>query len=256
MRLKNNVALISGAANGVPGKLPGFGGATAWLFAREGAKVVIADINEQQGEATAEQIRASGHDAIFVRLNVTSEEDWANAIQSTVSYFGKLDVLVNNDGTASRETVENTTVEMWDGQMEIHAKGAFLGTKMAVPEMRKIGKGSIVNISSIFGIIGSPSSTAYHAAKGAVRIFTKAAAIQYAQDGIRVNSVHPGYVDTPMTHELFADPDLLKTRTESVPMKRFGTVDEIAYGVLYLASEEASYVTGTELVIDGGTTAQ
>lgn len=178
------------------------------------SKAAITDINEQQGEATAEQIRASGHDAIFVRLNVTSEEDWANAIQSTVSYFGKLDVLVNNAGTASRETVENTTVEVWDEQMEIHAKGTFLGTKMAVPEMRNVEKGSIVNISSIFGIIGSPSSTAYHAAKGAVRIFTKAAAIQYAHDGIRVNSVHLGYVDPPMTHELFADPDLLKTRTD------------------------------------------
>ncbi len=256
MRLEGKAALITGAANGVSGKLMGFGGASARIFAREGAKVAIADINEQDGETTAAQIRGSGADAIFVRLDVTSEEEWANALRVVVSQFGKLDILVNNAGSTSRETVEDTTIEMWDGQMEVHAKGAFLGAKAVIPEMRKAGGGSIVNVSSIFGMIGSPSSTAYHAAKGAVRVFTKAAAIQYAKDRIRVNSVHPGYVDTPMTHQYFTDADLVARRTESVPMKRFGTVEEIAYGILYLASDEASYVTGAELVIDGGATAQ
>ncbi len=256
MRLAGKVAMITGAANGVKGELMGFGGVSAWLFAREGAKVVITDIDDEDGEITARQIRDSGGEAVFVRLDVTNEEEWEDAVRAAVSCFGKLDILVNNAGTTSRETVENTTVEMWDGQMEVHAKGAFLGTRAVIPEMRRVGGGSIVNVSSIFGLIGSPSSTAYHAAKGAVRIFTKAAAVQYAGEGIRVNSVHPGYVDTPMTHKYFTDPGLFARRTESVPMKRFGTAEEIAYGILYLASDEASYVTGAELVIDGGTTAQ
>ena len=256
MRLAGKVAMITGAANGVKGKLTGFGGVSAWLFAREGAKVVITDIDDEDGEITARQIRDSGGEAVFVRLDVTNEKEWEDAVRAAVSCFGRLDILVNNAGTTSRETVENTTVEMWDGQMEVHAKGAFLGTRAVIPEMRRVGGGSIINVSSIFGLIGSPSSTAYHAAKGAVRIFTKAAAVQYAGEGIRVNSVHPGYVDTPMTHKYFTQPDLFARRTESVPMKRFGTAEEIAYGILYLASDEASYVTGAELVIDGGTTAQ
>ena len=255
MRLEGKVALITGAANGVRGKLMGFGGGASWLFAREGAKVVLADVNEQDGETTASQICGSGADALFVKLDVTREQDWADAVRAAVSRFGKLDILVNSAGTTSRDTVEDTTIEVWDSQMDIHAKGTFLGAKAAIPEMRRAGGGSIVNVSSIFGMIGSPSSTAYHAAKGAVRIFTKAAAIQYAREGIRVNSVHPGYVDTPMTHKFFRDPELAGRRTESVPMKRFGTVEEIAYGILYLASDESSYVTGAELVIDGGTTA-
>ncbi len=256
MRLEGKVAMITGAANGVRGELMGFGGVSAWLFVREGAKVVITDIDDEDGEMTARQIRESGGEAVFVRLDVTGEEEWEDAVRAAVSCFGRLDILVNNAGTASRETVENTTVEMWDGQMEVHAKGTFLGTRAAIPEMRRVGGGSIVNVSSIFGLIGSPSSTAYHAAKGAIRSFTKAAAVQYAGEGIRVNAVLPGYVDTPMTHRFFTDAELVAGRTESVPMKRFGTAEEIAYGILYLASDEASYVTGAELVIDGGTTAQ
>ncbi len=256
MRLEGKVAMITGAANGVRGKLMGFGGVSAWLFVREGAKVVITDIDDEDGEMTARQIRESGGEAVFVRLDVTGEEEWEDAVRAAVSCFGRLDILVNNAGTASRETVENTTVEMWDGQMEVHAKGTFLGTRAVIPEMRRVGGGSIVNVSSIFGLIGSPSSTAYHAAKGAIRSFTKAAAVQYAGEGIRVNAVLPGYVDTPMTHRFFTDAELVDRRTESVPMKRFGTAEEIAYGILYLASDEASYVTGAELVIDGGTTAQ
>ena len=255
MRLEGKVAMITGAANGVRGKLMGFGGVSAWLFTREGAKVVIADIDEEDGEMTARQVREAGGDAVFVRLDVTSEGEWDDAVRAAVSCFGRIDVLVNNAGTSSRTPVEDTTVEMWDGQMEVHAKGAFLGTRAVIPEMRRIGGGSIVNVSSIFAMIGSPSSTAYHAAKGAIRSFTKAAAIQYAGEGIRVNSVYPGYVNTPMTQRYFTDAELVARRTESVPMKRFGTAEEIAYGILYLASDEASYVTGAELVIDGGTTA-
>ena len=255
MRLEGKVAMITGAANGVRGKLMGFGGVSAWLFAREGAKVVITDIDEEDGEITARQIRESGGEAVFVRLDVTSEGEWEDAVRAAVSCFGRIDVLVNNAGTSSRETVEKTTVDMWDGQMEVHAKGAFLGARAVIPEMRRIGGGSIINVSSIFALIGSPSSTAYHAAKGAIRSFTRAAAVQYAGEGIRVNAVFPGYVTTPMTQRYFTDAELVGRRTESVPMKRFGRAEEIAYGILYLASDEASYVTGADLVIDGGTTA-
>ena len=203
MRLEGKVALISGAAHGVQGELMGFGGASAWLFVREGAKVVLGDINEEDGARTATQIRESGGEALFVRLDVTREEEWIHAIRTTVNEFGRLDILVNSAGTGARTTVEETTEEIWDGQMAVHAKGVFLGTKHAIPEMRKIGGGSIVNISSIMGIVGAAQVPAYSAAKGAIRLFTKSAAIQYATENIKVNSVHPGFVVTPMTQPVF-----------------------------------------------------
>ena len=256
MRLEGKVALISGAATGVDGELMGFGGATAKLFVREGAKVVLTDINEESGQKTASEIREQGGDAMFLRLDVTQEQDWINAIQATVSSYGKLDILVNNAGTGAQFTVEDTPEEVWDSQMDIHAKGTFLGTKHAIPEMRKAGGGSIINVSSIYGIVGSPSSTAYHAAKGAIRLFTKAAAIQYAKENIRVNSVHPGYARTPLTSRGYADPERYQWVLDRTPMGRVGVADDIAYGILYLASDEASFVTGAELVIDGGMTAQ
>jgi len=256
MRLEGKVALISGAATGVDGELMGFGGATAKLFVREGAKVVLTDINEESGQKTASEIREQGGDAMFLRLDVTREQDWIDAVQATVSSYGKLDILVNNAGTGAQFTVEDTTEEVWDSQMDIHAKGTFLGTKHAIPEMRKAGGGSIINVSSIYGIIGSPSSTAYHAAKGAVRLFTKSAAIQYAKENIRVNSVHPGYARTPLTSRGYADPERYQWVLDRTPLGRVGAADDIAYGILYLASDEASFVTGAELVIDGGMTAQ
>jgi len=157
MRLEGKVALISGAATGIEGELMGFGGAAARLFAQEGAKVVLSDINEEGGLKTAEQIRESGGDAIFVRLDVTNEQDWIDAIQTTVTRFGRLNILVNNAGTSARLTVEETTSEIWDGQMALHAKGVFLGTKHAIPEMRRIGGGSIINLSSINGLVGGPT---------------------------------------------------------------------------------------------------
>ena len=256
MRLEGKIALISGAATGVEGELMGFGGAAAQLFVREGAKVGLGDIKEELGQKTAAQIKEAGGDALFVYLDVTSEQDWKNAIEATVSSFGRLDILVNNAGTAARYTVEETTEELWDAQMNVHAKGVFLGTKHAIPEMRKVGGGSIINISSILGLVGSPSSAAYSAAKGAIRMFSKAAAIQYAPDSIRVNSVHPGYALTPLTEEAFSNPALINPRLSTVPMGRLGSADDIAYGILYLASDESSFVTGSELVIDGGMTAQ
>ena len=256
MRLEGKVALITGAAAGVEEELMGFGGAAARLFAREGAKVVLTDILVEQGERSAAEIRELGGEAIFVKLDVTSDEDWKNAIQATLDAYGRLDVMVNNAGTSGPATVEDTTIEVWDGQMDVHAKGVFLGTKYAIPEMRKVGGGSIINTSSIYGLVGSVGSTAYHAAKGAIRIFTKATAIQYASDGIRVNSVHPGFMRTPLTQRRFDDPEREAELLARIPMNRIGNADEIAYGILYLASDESSFVTGSELVIDGGVTAQ
>ena len=218
--------------------------------------MVLTDIQEEMGEKTAAQIREHGGDAVFLRLDVTDEVNWRDAIQYTVSNYGRLDVLVNNAGTAVPWNVEDTTVDAWDGQMDVHAKGTFLGTKHAIPEMRKIGGGSIINISSIYGIIGSPRSTAYHAAKGAVRLFTKSAAIQYAKENIRVNSVHPGYALTPLTQGSYDKQEQRELLLERIPIGRLGVADDIAYGILYLASDESSFVTGSELVIDGGTTAQ
>ena len=256
MRLNNKVALITGAAHGVKGELMGFGGASAWLFAEEGAKVVLTDVDAANGEKTAAQMREAGHDAIFRRLDVTSEDDWIAAVQAAIDAYGRLDILVNNAGTGGRARVEDTTEALWQAQMDIHAKGCFLGTKHAVPHMRAAGGGSIINISSIYGIVGSETSTAYHAAKGASRIFTKSAAIQLAKDGIRVNSVHPGFMLTPMTRDSFGvEPG--KSRVLSrIPMRRIGEPMEIARGILFLASDESAYITGSELVMDGGMTAQ
>jgi NAD(P)-dependent dehydrogenase (short-subunit alcohol dehydrogenase family) len=255
-RLSGKVALVTGAANGLDGQLMGFGGAFARTAAREGASVVIADIDEDNGRLTAAQIEAGGTKALFARLDVTSEADWQAAIQSAVDAFGRLDVLVNSAGIHALYDVEHTSEQDWDRVMAVHGKGAFLGTKYAVPHMRESGGGSIVNISSIAAMGGSPSNTAYHAAKGAIRSFTKSAAIQLASDGIRVNSLHPGFADTPFTSGPFSAPGALERRLKQVPMGRLGTAQEVANASLYLASDESSYVTGAELVIDGGFLAQ
>ena len=255
MRLKGKVAIISGAAHGVQGEVMGFGGATSWLFSREGAKVVLTDIDEEAGEKTASQIRDEGGDAIFLPLDVTKEQDWINAIKVTVSEFGKLDILLNNAGSSDggKSTVEKLTVETWNKYMDLLVKGAFLGTKHAIPEMRKQGGGSIVNIGSICALRGG-NSTTYRTGKAAIRFFTKATAIQYAKENIRANCIHPGYFDTPMTHHMTKES--LNWHLSRSPMGRFGKVEDIAHGVLYLASDEASFVTGTDLIIDGGVTAQ
>ncbi len=256
MRLQDKVALVTGAAHGVKGELMGFGGASAWLFAEEGAKVMLTDIDVESGERTAAQMREEGHDAAFRRLDVTREADWKAAVQATIDAYGRLDVLVNNAGTGGRPNVEETTEEIWQGQMDVHAKGVFLGTKHAIPHMRAVGGGSIINISSIYGLVGSSGSTAYHAGKGASRIFTKSAAVQLAKDGIRVNSVHPGFIHTPMTDAGVNTEQRRRFMLDRIPMGRIGSVMEIARGILFLASDESSYMTGSELVIDGGMTAQ
>ena len=249
-RMDGKVALISGGARGQ-------GAAEARLFAQEGAKVVIGDLLDVDGMRVAAEIAELGGEAVYVHLDVTREEDWRSAVQVAVSAFGKLDVLVNNAGIWRRGRVEDTSVEDWDAVQNVNSKGVFLGTKAAIPEMRKAGGGSVINISSTAGLVGGPRSTAYTASKGAVRLFTKATAIQYAGEGIRSNSIHPGPIDTEMIQQVWQGED--NSREESIartPLGRVGTVDDIAYGALFLASDESSFMTGSELVIDGGSTAQ
>ena len=258
--MAGKVALITGAAAGLAGEVQGIGGATTRLFAEEGASVTIADIVDGPGETTAAQIMDNGGEALFVHLDVTREPEWPRAIEATVAAFGRLDVLVSCAGTVAPGTVEDTTVDTWDAQMAVHATGAFLGIKHAAPAMRRTGGGSIVVISSISGMVGGSGGAAYPAAKGASRLLARAAAIQYAGEGIRVNSVHPGYTETPLAQEavrLLAESGVSSDfRVNRVPMGRQARPREIAQGILYLASDEASNVTGAELVIDGGVTAQ
>lgn len=250
MRLEGKVALISGGARGQ-------GAVEAKLFAREGAKVVFGDILDESGKQVEAEIHEAGGEATYVHLDVTREDDWRTAVNTAIDRYGKLDILVNNAGILIRKGIEDTTEEDWDRIMGVNAKGAFLGTKHSIPAMRQAGGGSIVNISSTAGLVASPSGSAsYTASKGAVRLLTKSTAVQYAKEGIRCNSIHPGPIDTDMIQETLTNPAKLEERMQRLPMGRVGTADEIAYGVLYLASEEASFVTGSELVIDGGTTAQ
>ena len=198
MRLDGKVALISGGGRGM-------GAAEARLFAREGTSVVIGDVLEEEGRQVEAQIGEAGGQALFLRLDVTSESDWIDTVAAAVSRFGKLDILVNNAGvsgagaSSAQTMVEETTAEAWDRVMDVNAKGVFLGTKAVIPEMRRAGGGSIINISSIYGLVGSGGGSAYHASKGAVRLLTKSTAVQYASEGIRANSVHPGFINTPMT---------------------------------------------------------
>ena len=248
MRLEGKVALISGGARGM-------GAEEALLFAREGARVVIADVLEAEGRALAASI--PGGQAIFVRLDVTKEADWQRAVSLAEEIYKRLDILVNNAGVSAVGGIEDTTVEEWDRVMSVNAKGVFLGTKYAIPAMQRAGGGSIINISSQLGIVAmNESSPQYIASKGAVRLLTKSTAIQYAADAIRCNSVHPGPIVTPMTEGRRSDPAVRELMTSRIPLGRYGEAIDVAYGVLYLASDEASFITGSELVIDGGWVAQ
>ena len=250
-RLDGKVALISGGARGQ-------GAAEAETFVKEGARVVFGDIRDDEGKKVEAAIRARGGDALYVHLDVTSETDWHAAVQTTTSRYGKLDVLINNAAIViPRVPIEERTVAEWDRVMAVNARGVFLGTKHAIPAMRRAGGGSIVNIFSVAGIGQSlHQEPAYAASKGAIRIFTKVTASQHAKDKIRCNSVHPGPVDTDMFHSAFSDKEAMQRRLDRVPLRRMGTVAEIVTAVLYLASEESSYMTGSELVIDGGALAQ
>ena len=249
-RLAGKVALISGGARGQ-------GAAETRLFVREGAAVVFGDVLDDEGKKVEAEIRANGGRATYVHLDVTREADWRAAVATAVQTYGRLSVLVNNAGILFRAKIEDTSEADWDRIMAVNVKGVFLGTKAALPALRQAGGGSIINISSTAGLVGSPGGTAaYTATKGAVRLFTKSTAIQHAREGIRCNSVHPGPIVTDMIKDVLDDQKAWEGRLRRLPMGRAGTADEVAYGVLYLASDESSYVTGSELVIDGGTTAE
>jgi NAD(P)-dependent dehydrogenase (short-subunit alcohol dehydrogenase family) len=233
------------------------GAVEARLFATEGARVVLGDVLEAEGRQVEADISAAGGEVLFVRLDVTQEADWQEAVGTAINRFGKLDILVNNAGISGQSLVEQTTVADWDRVMEVNAKGVFLGTRAAIPAMRRSGGGSIINISSQLGLVGvDNSSPQYQASKGAVRLLTKATAMQYAREGIRANSVHPGPIATPLNAARRADPQQYQLTVSRIPLGRYGQPEDVAYGVLYLASDESAFVTGSELVIDGGWTAQ
>jgi len=246
MRLENKVAIVSGAASGM-------GAATARRFAREGAKVVVADMLEAEGKAVAAGINTAGGTAEFMALNVTDEANWNAVVAAAVAKWGKLDILVNNAGISGSAVNDLLESGIWERVMAVNSTGVFLGTAAAVRQMQKNGGGSIVNISSISGVVGQTMvHMSYNASKGAVRTMTKATAVQFGKDNIRCNSIHPGLMPPMRTSGATADPVVRAKMLRAVPLGRNGEVDEVANAVLFLASDEASYVTGAELYVDGG----
>jgi NAD(P)-dependent dehydrogenase (short-subunit alcohol dehydrogenase family) len=248
MRVKDKVALISGAASGM-------GAETARLFAREGAKaVVIGDLLEAEGRKVADEINAAGGTAAFLRLDVTDEASWQDVVGKTMAAHGRLDILVNNAGISGSGEEDLFSTDAWDRLMAINARGVFLGCKHGIAAMRKSGGGgAIVNLSSVSGLLGQPGIHAgYNASKGAVRLLTKSMAVQHARDNIRVNSVHPGLMPPMRTSGRTASTQVRERILEGVPMRRAGRADEVATAILFLVSEDASYITGAELVVDGG----
>jgi NAD(P)-dependent dehydrogenase (short-subunit alcohol dehydrogenase family) len=247
-RLKGKVALISGGARGQ-------GAAEARLFVNEGAKVVVGDVLDDQAASLAREINGTSPSLVAVHLDVTRGTDWRNAVATCEREFGGLDILVNNAGIFNTAGLEDTSEELWDAIVSINQKGVWLGMKEVVAAMRKRGGGSIVNISSVAGLTGSQGSTAYHGTKGAVRLLTKSAAVQYGRDGIRVNSVHPGLINTTMI-DIIPKEQREYIVKNVVPLGREGAPEDVAKLVLFLASDDSSYCTGAEFVVDGGLTAQ
>jgi cyclopentanol dehydrogenase len=252
-RLAGKVALVTGGASGI-------GAATCRLFAQEGAAgLLIADINEADGKSLQTELTRQGGRATFRRLDVTQAAQWAETVDAVLARYDRLDVLVNNAGRGGplvRPVVEHTTEEGWDITFATNAKGPFLGMKHAIPAMRRSGGGSIINVVSVYAMVGDDFGTAYIASKGAVRALTRTAAVQYAKEGIRVNAVFPGFVETPMTRDLHAQPGVREKRTGLTLLGRLAQPEDIAWGILYLATDESAYMTGSELVIDGGVTAR
>ena len=252
-RVKGKVAIVTGGAGGL-------GKAEASLLAKEGAAVVVTDVDEVSIKRVAEEISSNGGKAISVQHNVAGEAEWAKVIQKTLDEFGRLDVLVNNAGVIIYKKIEDTSLEEWRWLMSVNLDGVFLGTKFAIETMKNNGGGSIINIASVAGLIGNPDAAAYHASKGGVRSLSKAAAIECSKAGygynIRVNSIYPGVIQTRMADDLMKDEAKYKTALSWHAMGHFGEPEDIAYGVLYLASDESKFLTGSELVIDGGWTAR
>ena len=247
-RLQGKVAIISGGARGL-------GADEAKLFVEEGASVVFGDILDEEGRKLEAEINESGGTAKYIHLDVTKEHDWENAVTKAVSTYGKLDILVNNAGILVMKGLEETESTDWDDVQEVNSKGVFLGTKAVISAMRNAGGGSIINISSVAGLIGS-RFTAYGASKGVVRLLSKSTAVQYGPEGIRCNSVHPGIIETNMTERLIGTSEARQAQLDRTPLNIIATSRDVSFGVLYLASDESRYVTGSELVIDGGITAQ
>ncbi|MBO0736581.1 MAG: glucose 1-dehydrogenase [Alphaproteobacteria bacterium] len=246
MRLENKAALITGAASGM-------GASMARIFAREGAKVVVADRLDEDGRQVVAEITQANGAATFRHLDVTSEPEWQAAVDGTLAEFGRLDILVNDAGLSGSAVEDLFDTAAWDQLMSVNARGVFLGMKFAIPIMKAAGGGSIINISSISGIAGQHGiHVAYNASKGAIRTLTKAAAVQHGADNIRVNSIHPGLMPPMRSSKRTADPEVRAKMLQQVPMGRAGRPEEVANAALFLASDEASYITGAELWVDGG----
>ena len=251
LRLEGKVALVTGGASGI-------GAETSRVYVREGAKIAIADVNDNGGIELASEI---GDGALYVHLDTRSENEWREVVKQIVEIYGRLDILVNSAGVPGRRPdgtslpIEKQGLEDWNRVMDVNSTGIFLGMKTVIPELRKVGGGSIINISSIYGLVGAAHNVAYLASKGSVRLATKGAALQYAAENIRVNSVHPGMVTTPMTQNVNENAELSVSRLAKIPMGRYGQPLDIANGCLFLASDESGWMTGAELIIDGGYTA-
>ena len=256
-RFDGQVALLTGSAATNKDDLMGFGGATVWRFLEEGGKgVVITDVQDEIGEKSVQQLRDAGHDAIYLHLDVTVEEEWKTVVEATMEHFGRLDILVNIAGILDPKSILDIETSVWKKTMEISTVGIFLGTRAVASSMEKSGGGSIINLASMAAKQGSGSyGSAYSFSRGGMHNFTMSSALQLSQLGIRVNTIMPGWVHTPFTDYLYSDPEQSKYRTDRVPLRRWGKPDDIAGGILFLASEDASYMTGAELLVDGGVSA-